>query len=466
MKLTELPPTKGNLYKTFTEDTIGRSGDVIRFAKFLNDIDESLTVAINNSWGGGKTFFVKQVKMLIDVYNEHIKTDFSEHEVSTIKNCVKRYDDKNHEFQPQVCVYYDAWANDNDDDPILSLVYEIIQSAQSDFSFAKGTSIIEVASSIIDYFTGRSSTEIKKALHSENALDKIKSRKDMFSIVEDFLESLLPEHGNRLVVFIDELDRCKPDFAVQLLERIKHYFTNNRITFVFTINATALQHTIKRFYGEGFDATRYLDRFFDIVMPLPPLNNEKFLNSIGVYKNKELYNPQANHVYDLLRRDVIKHYNFQMREIIRYYKATSIVAPKESDIWANQGGQNALEYSLAFALPVAIALQQSDINRYNEYINGNDWSPLANLLLSGDYNNSLGIFLNDNETYDDPRNENEQKVSYKDKIHEFYEALFVKEYKDNYTYGYVIGNTRFSENTRKEFYRALCLYWQSVRKHE
>ena len=346
------------------------------------------------------------------------------------------------------------------------MVYEIIQSAQSDFSFAKGTSIIEVASSIIDYFTGRSSTEIKKALHSENALDKIKSRKDMFSIVEDFLESLLPEHGNRLVVFIDELDRCKPDFAVQLLERIKHYFTNNRITFVFTINATALQHTIKRFYGEGFDATRYLDRFFDIVMPLPPLNNEKFLNSIGVYKNKELYNPQANHVYDLLRRDVIKHYNFQMREIIRYYKATSIVAPKESDIWANQGGQNALEYSLAFALPVAIALQQSDINRYNEYINGNDWSPLANLLLSGDYNNSLGIFLNDNETYDDPRNENEQKVSYKDKIHEFYEALFVKEYKDNYTYGYVIGNTRFSENTRKEFYRALCLYWQSVRKHE
>ena len=49
------------------------------------------------------------------------------------------------------------------------------------------------------------------------------------------------ERGNRLIIFIDELDRCKPTFAVHLLEQIKHYIFDDRITFVFSINLEQLQ---------------------------------------------------------------------------------------------------------------------------------------------------------------------------------------------------------------------------------
>ena len=47
--------------------------------------------------------------------------------------------------------------------------------------------------------------------------------------------------GNRLIIMVDELDRCKPSYAVKLLERIKHYFTNDRITFVFSVNTYELE---------------------------------------------------------------------------------------------------------------------------------------------------------------------------------------------------------------------------------
>lgn len=64
-----------------------------------------------------------------------------------------------------------------------------------------------------------------------------------------------------MIIFIDELDRCKPSFAVHLLEQIKHYLYDERIIFVLSVNQEELQYTIKHFYGNEFDASRYLDRF-------------------------------------------------------------------------------------------------------------------------------------------------------------------------------------------------------------
>ena len=96
--------------------------------------------------------------------------------------------------------------------------------------------------------------------------------------INEFFSAIFKEQGNRLVIFIDELDRCKPDFAVKLLERIKHYFVNPDITFVFSINSMELQHTIKQYYGSEFDACKYLDRFFDLRIVLPDISTEKFLS--------------------------------------------------------------------------------------------------------------------------------------------------------------------------------------------
>ena len=119
-------------------------------------------------------------------------------------------------------------------------------------------------------------SEVEELFKSSNILNEQKKRTTLRDDIREFLHNLIPENGNRLVIFVDELDRCRPDFAVKLLERIKHYFTDEQITFVFSVNIEELVKTIQCFYGEKFDANRYLGRFFDMVIKLHPINLSKY----------------------------------------------------------------------------------------------------------------------------------------------------------------------------------------------
>ncbi|RWM29778.1 P-loop NTPase fold protein [Mesorhizobium sp.] len=79
------------------------------------------------------------------------------------------------------------------------------------------------------------------------------------------LTSTLPEVGIKtpLFVMIDELDRCRPSYAVSVLERVKHLFEANGVVFIFSTDTNQLQHTIRGAYGGDFDGRGYLSRFFD-----------------------------------------------------------------------------------------------------------------------------------------------------------------------------------------------------------
>lgn len=72
-----------------------------------------------------------------------------------------------------------------------------------------------------------------------------------------------------IVIFIDELDRCRPDFAVQMLEVIKHTFDVKGVQFVLVTNTTQLRAAINHRYGPLVDAQRYLDKFLKFSFCLP-----------------------------------------------------------------------------------------------------------------------------------------------------------------------------------------------------
>lgn len=60
-------------------------------------------------------------------------------------------------------------------------------------------------------------------------LSAVKTEEDIKECVRDVFNDIIVEEAEKLVVFIDELDRCKPSFAIEMLERIKHYFDDERI---------------------------------------------------------------------------------------------------------------------------------------------------------------------------------------------------------------------------------------------
>lgn len=456
MKTLEIQPTQENVKKMFINDAIDRNSDVIRFCNILNSIEGCYSIALDGKWGSGKTFFIKQVKMVLDAYNTCICTPLEESDANQIKKAlaqIKIAPNNGFEFQPHVAVYYDAWANDNDEDPILSLIYAILQSADTDFKIGRKREILKIVSSIGDFFTGKRISSFLDEIKGEDPLILVKSEKSIHKMMNEFFDKLLFEHGNRLVIFIDELDRCKPSYAIQLLERVKHYFGDERVTFVFSINSEQLQHTIKRYYGEQFNASGYLDRFFDLRMSLPPANMEKFYKIIA-FSGKD-------YVYDEICHLVIESYHFEMRQIARFIHLAKIAAYKpthENEIRYPFVNGRTLQFSLMYIVPIMIGLRIYDESVYTDFVSGKNGSPLFDFYYGdiSDFTYAREL-LGANETYNKNNVDKEAiLVSVKDKLKDLYEAIFVQDYSGNIRFR-TIGNLNFNSSIKRFIMRIVSL---------
>lgn len=108
-----LEPTYENLKKHYLNDTIGRNDDLFYFVRILSGLNSGSAVALNAVWGSGKTFFVRQAKMLIDIYNPNSDIDtecLNEEEIASIKKVYDRYNSgaEEYDMQKMATVYYDA----------------------------------------------------------------------------------------------------------------------------------------------------------------------------------------------------------------------------------------------------------------------------------------------------------------------------------------------------------------------
>jgi len=96
------------------------------------------------------------------------------------------------------------------------------------------------------------------------------TKKDKLAIYEfkKSLEEFSNEEGN-IVFIIDELDRCRPDFALELIEQIKHLFSVKGIIFLLVMNRSQLEEAVMSRYGRGIEATLYLQKFVNLWFGLP-----------------------------------------------------------------------------------------------------------------------------------------------------------------------------------------------------
>lgn len=340
-----------------------------------------------------------------------------------------------------VAVYYDAWENDNGTDPVLSLVYEIIKQLGINYAFDDNSNAFKLAGSVLEALTGRNINGIIENLKSDNPLTKIKEEKDLHENIKNFFTELLVERGNRLVVFIDELDRCKPSYAVQLLERIKHYLYDDRITFVFSVNLGELQHTIKHYYGNTFDACRYLDRFFDMRISLPPADKTAFYREMGL---------ESSYVLEKICRKVIDTYNMELREATRFYRQVKTAAyeptheSRKFDFsFSDEKGRQLL---LMYVVPILVGLKIVDISLYNQFVCGKSSKPLMDIYKDSDKGEWLATrLLNRNEAFE--VEEGKSVVTVEQKIQQLYDAIFVTEYTGN-VYHTILGEYEFDDNSK------------------
>lgn len=271
---------------------------------------QSLTpfcISIDAKWGEGKTFFLQ-------TWLDDLKRD-----------------------ETNLAFLFDAWTSDFDTDPIVAFMAAFKAALDAEFkktpvaaslnhtlengaaSLEKG--IRKLGRAVVPAFKAVGKGLLKRhvpgalediAAHLDSDDESAKSPQDedkkkgswTDDAAESLFKSLLEESTKRkelikefrehvretlryladtcgfklpMFVFIDELDRCRPTFAVELLEGLKHVFNIPGLCFVVATNIEQLAHSVKAVYGEGFDGTAYLQRFFEVGYKLPQQDPTKYI---------------------------------------------------------------------------------------------------------------------------------------------------------------------------------------------
>jgi hypothetical protein len=267
--------------------------------------DKGFVLAINAEWGAGKTFLMTR-------WRDQLA------------------------FQDYPVVYFDAWANDYTSEPLVAFIAELDKALAERFhaipavarlrvnwsdkakavlaptvkamglALAKqllGQSAQDVLDEYDDAWQGGAVDETNGTQGAQRTLDVKALGKDL----EKAVAAALKEHTNTklaiaafkermaaliehlesrricqlpLFVLIDELDRCRPDYAIKLMEGIKHLFGVPGVHFVVATNLKQFASSVRAVYGAGFDSERYLKRFFDQEYQLPRAEGSRFAASL------------------------------------------------------------------------------------------------------------------------------------------------------------------------------------------
>lgn len=248
-----------------------------RYAMVLTDIvntyADGFVLAINNEWGTGKTTFVKMWEQ--HLINKKFKT-----------------------------IYFNAWENDFDSNPLVAIMSELktLTNKDNDAIFKsvvqKGAVLVRnvtpallkaVAKKYIDIEsitdaienTAKGATEILEEEIKEYAKKK-ETILDFRKELEEFVKKT--ETEKPLIFIIDELDRCRPNYAVEVLEQMKHFFSVPGIVFVLSIDKNHLASAVRGFYGsEQINTDEYLRRFIDLEYSIPQPSNKTFCSYLFGY---------------------------------------------------------------------------------------------------------------------------------------------------------------------------------------
>ena len=369
MRNLDLKLNEENIHYVLKNNFINRNRYISSFLKLINGLEENKIIALDGEWGSGKTWFVKSV--------EYLMNSESNNELNIVdKEIMNKVKDKYMTF------HYNAWENDDAKSAMLSLIYKLINDSCLQKNESEVGAIPRLLNTVIKFVTN-GAIDIKEDIFGEQwnnkqITDCIKTSEEIKETFKKIIDNLLIENKNRLLIIIDEIDRCKPTFAIDLLENIKHFYDDNRIIFLVTTNNKALASSVCKIYGEKYDGALYLDRIFDINLELPSNYIQDYINAI------DDGNSNSNYHFKVCR-ELAKENKMTMREYNRYLNSMESI--KNNLI---EGYSYLSLFANYIIIPLSMSLRIKDKNRYYNFIRGEEFNIISQLINNNKFYNKLG----------------------------------------------------------------------------
>lgn len=325
----------------FKDDCLDRKTLIMNLTTLIRSLTQPFVISIEAPWGSGKTTFVQ-------MWQQYLKND------------------------NQPCLYFNAWENDFAVDPLIAFLGEMSKLLDQEKTRGRDQAIqksldrvIKVGGKLIKRSLpvairiasqgiitedvirnlpaglSESSDEIAVFL-GDVTKDSIQAFIDNKKSVQSFKQELekfsqlVVKDGKKspIVIFIDELDRCRPSYGIELLERVKHLFNIPGVVFILSLDRQQLENSVSATYGINIDSNGYLARFIDYRFRLPNINDGNFPDYLftknhftELFQKRSQINKQSYEYDDLIHftKTFVSVYNLSLRSQERCFTELNLI---------------------------------------------------------------------------------------------------------------------------------------------
>lgn len=309
---------------TFEDDLIGLKEFATRLEKFIaveqNYVEGSLVISLSSKYGSGKTSFLQMWK-------------------SSLENA----ENKN---ENPLLISLNAWESDYYGDPLFAIVSALVNCTQKEgeptqklLNAAKdlGWFATAIGGQIVNKFTGVDAVaagdlaEKKKAKREDrhevmpDTFSIYEGRKNAMNSLKEAISEFVEGSKSGVWFLVDELDRCRPDYAISYLETIKHIFDVKGAVFLLAADRRQLENSARTAFGSDLDFEEYYRKFIHREITLPAISDSGYKKLASKYvsyyleregaRNCFMKPDQSEHISELV--GALKLTPRQMQEVFR-----------------------------------------------------------------------------------------------------------------------------------------------------
>lgn len=290
------------------DDQIGQAPHVADVGKIITSCTPPYVLGIHGDWGAGKTSFLRKL---------HLYLSGNSSGYDGAKAWCETHWGEDHARQANIeAIWFDAWHHQFEANPVTALLNEIRSHFTLSKRFVGNTAKYTYAALMsIDDLTKKIGISPEKIVKAGEKYERDQLSQPLPSqlckdLLEQAITTLIGKKGNkRLVIFVDDLDRCMGQVAFRFLEALKVYFSISNCVFVLGIDVRHVRRAVaaelqnagvipettdgSSAHKSELYAADYLSKMFQNVYYLPGMNSyDEYLSLLmddNVLKEKELW---------------------------------------------------------------------------------------------------------------------------------------------------------------------------------